>query len=58
MACHSSFDVRSSGFKPEKKQFKKIFFFKFTCKFSLDYCDQSSSGLMKIGHSSQSKIYK
>ena len=21
MACHSYFDVRSSGFKPEKKQF-------------------------------------
>ena len=37
------FDVRSSGFKPEKKQFK-IFFFKFTGKFSIDYCDQSSSG--------------
>ena len=27
--------------------------FKFTCKFSIDYCDQSSSD-----HSSQSKIYK
>ena len=37
------FVVRSSGFKPEKKQFKKKIFFKFTCKFSFDYCDQSSS---------------
>ena len=58
------FDIRNNGFKPEKKQILK----KFTCKFSIDYCDQSLSDnlyiklckdcLMKIDHSSQSKIYK
>ena len=39
MACHSPFDIRNNGFKAEKKQFFK----KFTCKFLIDYCDQSSS---------------
>ena len=37
MACQSQFDIRNNGFKPEKKQFCK----KFTCKFSIDYSDQS-----------------
>ena len=33
------FDLRNKGLKPEKKQFfKKLF-----CKFSIDYCDKSSS---------------
>ena len=36
--------MRNNGFKPEKKQFCK----KFTCKFSIDYSDQSSSDNLYI----------
>ena len=38
MGCHSWFDIRNHGLKPEEKQFFK----KFICKFSIDYYDQSS----------------
>ena len=45
MACHSWFDTRHNGFKPEKKA---IFWKKFFCKFSTDCCDQSSSDNLYI----------
>ena len=39
LSGNSNFYIRNNKCKPEKKQFFK----KFTCKFSIDCCDQTSS---------------
>ena len=44
MACHNQFDIKDNGFKSKKKQF----FFLITCKFLMDYFDQSSSDNLYI----------
>ena len=57
MARHSRFALEIMGSSQKKSNFLK----KFTCKFLIDYCDQCricKDCLMKIDHSSQSKIYK